>query len=142
MFAIIEEDGRQYKVSTGDRLQIDYRAAINTGDRIAFSNVLLANTDEKSLIGKPTIEGATVSATVLIPEEKGEKLEVQKLRRRKNSRRHTGHRQKYTIVSISEINVPGFDVVSQEKVETEAPVTDETPAVDEAPTASETTEES
>ncbi len=136
MFAIIEEDGRQYKVSTGDRLQIDYRASINEGDNIAFNNVLLANTGEESLIGKPTIEGATVSATVLIPEEKGEKLEVQKLRRRKNSRRHTGHRQKYTIVSISEINVPGLDIVSQEKVKTEAPVADE------VATTSEATEES
>ncbi len=135
MFAIIEEDGRQYKVKAGDRLQIDYRAASNVGDNIAFDRVLLANGGDDSVIGRPLIEGATVSATVLIPEEKGEKLEVQKLRRRKNSRRHTGHRQKYTVVSISEINVPGLDTAKAEPQGT-APA-EETPTTTEETEAAE-----
>ena len=46
-------------------------------------------------------------------EKKGEKLEVQKIRRRKNSRRHTGHRQRYTVVQIDEINVPNLEIVEQ-----------------------------
>jgi large subunit ribosomal protein L21 len=41
---------------------------------------------------------------------KGPKLEVQKIRRRKNSRRHTGHRQKHTVVKITKIDVPGLQI--------------------------------
>ena len=116
------------------RLRIDYRAASNAGDAIEFDKVLLANGGGDSLIGKPVIEGATVESTVLIAEEKGEKLEVQKLRRRKNSRRHNGHRQKYTVVSISAINVPGLEVIEQEKPASEtvaATTSEETPATSE-----------
>jgi large subunit ribosomal protein L21 len=55
------------------------------------------------------IDGATVDAEIIEPEHKGKKLEVQKLRRRKNSRNHTGHRQKYTTVRVRSINVPGLE---------------------------------
>lgn len=113
MFAIIADGGRQYRVSQGDRLSVDYRSDVNQGDSITFDKVLLANGGAASVIGQPMIEGASVSATVLYAEEKGPKIEVQKIRRRKNSRRHTGHRQKYTNVEIGEIQVPGLEVVEQ-----------------------------
>ena len=61
-----------------------------------FEQVLLANAGGSSAIGTPAISGALVEATVVHPEVKGTKLEIGKFRRRKNSRRHTGHRQKYT----------------------------------------------
>jgi len=51
------------------------------------------------------------------PEVKGEKLEIQKFRRRKNSRRHTGHRQKYTTVRIKSITVPGLEIVEAQETE-------------------------
>ena len=53
-------------------------------------------------LGTPAVSGAKVTAKVL-GMEKGEKLYIQKFRRRKNSKRRTGHRQKYTRVEISEI---------------------------------------
>jgi large subunit ribosomal protein L21 len=49
------------------------------------------------------------------PEVKGPKLEIGKLRRRKNFRRHTGHRQRYTAVKITGITVPGLEVVKTAK---------------------------
>ena len=52
-----------------------------------------------------------VEATVVAPEFKGPKLEVQKFRRRKTTRTHTGHRQKHTVVRIAAINVPGLERV-------------------------------
>ena len=113
MFAIIADGGRQYRVSQGDLLSVDYRDDVNEGDSITFDTVLLANGGGASVIGRPAIEGASVSATVIYPMEKGEKLEIQKIRRRKNSRRHTGHRQKYTAVEISAIDVPGLEIVEQ-----------------------------
>ena len=54
-------------------------------------------------LGKPTLAGAVVTAEVISPLEKGEKIFIQKMRRRKNYRRRTGHRQKFTRVKISKI---------------------------------------
>ena len=120
MFAIIEDGSHQYKVSTGETLVVDYRDSANDGDTLKFERVLLANGGSSSSIGRPLIDGASVSAEVIEATTKGEKLEIQKFRRRKNSRRHTGHRQKYTTVKITEINVPGLAAESA-PAETEAP---------------------
>jgi len=111
MFAVIENGSRQHRVQEGDLLSIDYQADLETGSKVTFDKVFLANAGGNSAIGKPLAEGATVEAEVIVAEEKGPKLEIQKIRRRKNSRRHTGHRQKYTSVRITSINVPGLKVV-------------------------------
>ncbi|QDU79478.1 50S ribosomal protein L21 [Polystyrenella longa] len=113
MFAIIEDGSRQIKVSKGSLVKIDYRADANAGDKLTFDSVLLANGGGASSIGAPLISGATVMAEVVDAEVKGEKLEIQKFRRRKNSRTHTGHRQKYTSVKIAEISVPGLEEKSE-----------------------------
>ncbi len=120
MFAIIADGGRQYRVSQGDRLSVDFRETANEGDVITFETVLLANGGAGSLIGQPTIGGATVSGKVLYAVDKGPKLEVQKLRRRKNSRRHTGHRQRYTTVVIENIQVPGLEIRENPEPKAEA----------------------
>lgn len=112
MFAVIADGGRQYKVQQGDLLVVDYRDDVEIGQSLTFENVLLANAGGASVIGKPTIAGAKVSAEVVLDEFKGPKLEIQKLRRRHASRRHTGHRQKHTRVKITEIVVPNLQVVA------------------------------
>lgn len=102
MYAIILDGGRQYKVETGQKLDIDLRGEANAGDTIEFSQVLAIGGDEGLKLGSPSIEGAKVSATVL-GEEKGDKIFVQKFRRRKSYHRRTGHRQRYTRVEIKDI---------------------------------------
>ncbi|MCH2210047.1 MAG: 50S ribosomal protein L21 [Fuerstiella sp.] len=111
MFAVIEDGSRQHRVQEGDLLSVDYRADAEIGAALAFERVLLANAGGASVIGKPLIDGASVTAEVVNDEEKGPKLEIQKIRRRKNSRRHNGHRQKYTRVKITEIRIPDLVVV-------------------------------
>jgi large subunit ribosomal protein L21 len=64
--------------------------------------VLAVSNGDQFRLGQPTVNGATVTASV-VGETKGEKLVVQKFRRRKNSRRRTGHRQKFTLVKITKI---------------------------------------
>lgn len=113
MFAIIEDGNRQYRVEAGDELNVDYRAGSEAGQTLTFERILLANGGGSSMIGKPVIDGAKVEAEIVEPEFKGKKLEIQKLRRRKNSRTHTGHRQKYTTVRVKTINVPGLETVEQ-----------------------------
>lgn len=111
MFAYIESGSHQYRVSNGDTLLIDFIDEAKVGDPVTFERVLLANGGSTSLIGQPTIAGATVAAEIVEPIVKGPKLEIQKMRRRKNYRRHTGHRQHYTQVKIISVNVPGLLVV-------------------------------
>lgn len=112
MFAVIEDGSRQYRVSMGETLAVDYRAGLEKGAAVTFDRVLLANAGGASAVGRPTIPGALVQAEVVVPEVKGPKLEIQKFRRRKNSRRHTGHRQKHTSVRITAIHVPGLEVAA------------------------------
>lgn len=114
MFAIIEDSGRQMKVSSGDVIRVDYRADAEAGGKITFDRVLLANGGGASVLGKPLIASATVAGTVVEAEEKGDKVFIQKMRRRKTYRRRTGHRQKYTTIKVTDINVPGLEVVKQE----------------------------
>ena len=102
MYAIISESGRQYRVEKGMELDIDFREA-QAGDKITFDKVLAVSSDGGLKVGKPTVSGASVTAEV-VGVKMGDKLVVQKFRRRKNSRRKTGHRQIYTAIRVSEIS--------------------------------------
>ena len=102
MYAIIDDGGKQYKVEEGQLLDIDYRADAEAGAELTFDKVLAVAGDGGLKIGKPEVSGASVVATV-IAQTQGDKIYVQKFRRRKNSKRRTGHRQKYTTVKISKI---------------------------------------
>jgi len=115
MFAIIEDSGRQFKVTPGAEITVDLREGLEEGGSLKFERVLLANGGGDSVIGKPAIDGASIAATVVSPLHKGPKLEIQKFRRRKNSRRHTGHRQKYAVVKIGDFNVPGLQIVEKKE---------------------------
>jgi large subunit ribosomal protein L21 len=103
MYAIIADGGRQYRVEEGQEVVIDYRD-VAKGDQIQFDRVLAVSTADGFQIGKPTLAGATVMAEV-VGAMQGEKLIVQKFRRRKHSRRRTGHRQIHTTVRISKIQL-------------------------------------
>lgn len=101
MYAIIADGGRQYKVEQGQTLELDLRE-VEPGQSITFDRVLAVGGDAGFKLGQPTVDGASVSAKVL-DLTKGEKIFVQKFRRRKNSKRRTGHRQKYIRVRIESI---------------------------------------
>jgi large subunit ribosomal protein L21 len=101
MYAIIEDSGAQFRVENGQTLQIDCRPA-EPGSTVTFDRVLLVADEKGVRIGKPVVEGAKVTAEVL-GKSKGPKLEIVKLRRRKSSRRHTGHRQGYLMVRVTAI---------------------------------------
>lgn len=108
MYAIIADGGRQYRVEEGQQLDIDYRETLSKGDELTFAKVLAVSSDDGLQLGTPTVDQACVTAEVLGMEQ-GDKIYVQKLRRRKNYRLRTGHRQMYTRVQISKIQ---FEAVS------------------------------
>jgi large subunit ribosomal protein L21 len=101
MYAIIVDGGRQYKVTEGQELVIDYRDA-SSGDALQFDQVVAFSNGSQLQLGEPTLGGAKVTAKVLGVLQ-GPKLTVQKFRRRKTYRRKTGHRQLYTKVQIEQI---------------------------------------
>jgi large subunit ribosomal protein L21 len=102
MYAIIADGGRQYKVEEGQELEVDYRE-LAKGDELTFDRVLAVGGDGDIKLGTPQVEGVSVSAEVL-GVTFGDKLTVQKFRKRKNSRRRTGHRQMHTRVRINKIS--------------------------------------
>lgn len=105
MYAIIEESGGQRKVVQGDEILIDLLDAgqSEAGKSITFDKVLLVG-GSSAKIGAPYVAGASVTAEVVEPVVMGEKLSIQKFRTKKNYRRRTGHRQRYTKVRVTAIN--------------------------------------
>ncbi len=103
MYAIIQEGGRQFKVTSGDTIRID-RPPQDDVKNITFSEVLLVGGDGAAKIGAPMVAGATVTADVIGP-VKGVKVRSVKYRRRKGYHKTVGHRQKYLAVKVTGINL-------------------------------------
>ena len=103
MYAIIEESGKQYKVTSGDRIRVD-RDFDEDQKSITFDKVLLVAGEGSPKIGAPLVGGATVTADV-IGAVKGPKIDIQKYKRRKGYHKKIGHRQPYLELRITGINV-------------------------------------
>jgi large subunit ribosomal protein L21 len=123
MYAVFEDGSRQYRVSEGDVIKLDYREA-EIGTRLEFNRVLIYQGGQDTHIGQPTVAGARVLADVV--DHPSTKLYIQHFRRRKNYRRLRGHRQPYTSVRIRHILLPGMEPPA-------APPTPETPPAAQTP---------
>jgi large subunit ribosomal protein L21 len=98
MFAVLKTGGKQYRVQSGDVLRVE-RIAADAGETVQFNEVLMVGAN----VGTPVIEDAAVQAEV-IDQIKGEKLiHFVKRRRKHGSKRTKGHRQKLTLVRITDI---------------------------------------
>ena len=107
MFAVLKTGGKQYKVQSGDVLRVEKLAA-DAGETIQFNEILMLGGDTTTL-GTPSIAGAAVQATV-IDQIKGDKvINFVKRRRKHGSQRTRGHRQKLTLVRITDILASGGD---------------------------------
>jgi large subunit ribosomal protein L21 len=104
MYAVFEDGSRQYRVSEGDVVKVDYRAG-EEGSHVEFGRILLYSNGDDRRFGQPLVEGMRVLGEVV--EHPSTKLYIQHFRRRKNSRRLRGHRQPYTSVRIRHILLPG-----------------------------------
>ncbi len=102
MYAVLETGGKQYKVSTGDTLEVE-RLEVAAGETVTFDRVLLLNDNGQTKIGTPTISAATVLADV-VQHIRGPKKIAFKMRRRKGYHRTVGHRQNLIVVKVKGIN--------------------------------------
>ena len=109
MYAVIEQGGKQYKVTQGDCIDIELTDVSPNAKTIELDKVLFVNDGEKVKIGTPYLEGAKVVASFKTTAEesvvKGKKLYPMHFRKRKHSKRRIGHRQKYLQVIIDKIEV-------------------------------------
>jgi len=103
MYAIIKTGGKQYRVTKGEKLKLEKLDA-EIGKKVVFDEVLSVGEGADLEIGTPYLKDTTVEAKVL-DEGKSKKIEVVKFKRRKNYKRNFGHRQHYSLVEITNINV-------------------------------------
>jgi large subunit ribosomal protein L21 len=102
MFAIVEIQGKQYRITPQQKIIVD-KQNHDVGAKVIFKNVLLINNGSEVVFGQPAISTASVEAEV-IKNFKGDKVIAFKKRRRQNSRRKRGHRQQHTLLQITAIN--------------------------------------
>jgi large subunit ribosomal protein L21 len=107
MYAVIEQGSKQYKVTKGDTLDIELTEVKPDAKHLELDKVLLVSDGKDVKIGSPYLKGAKVIASFKTSAEqavvKGEKIQTQYFRRRKNYNKKTGHRQKYLRVTIDKI---------------------------------------
>ena len=117
MYAVVTTGGKQYRVEAGSELVIE-RLAEEAGASVTFDRVLLIGDGEAITIGTPTVDGASVSGTVL-REELGPKLIIFKFKQKATYRRTRGHRQHLVRVRIDEINASGKKAAKADKAQPE-----------------------
>lgn len=101
MYAIFKAGGQQFKAEKGQTVRLP-RMDAEPGSKVTFDHVLLTSDGDKIHAGNPVVKGATVTAEV-VGEVKGDKIYVFRFKRRKNVRRKTGHRTRFTEVRITGI---------------------------------------
>jgi large subunit ribosomal protein L21 len=103
MYAVLETGSKQYRVSAGDKLQVE-RLGIEAGQPVTFDRVLMVSNEGQVSIGSPTVANATILADV-VEHIRGEKKIAFKMKRRKGYHKTIGHRQQLTVVQIKEIKI-------------------------------------
>ncbi len=103
MYAVIKSGGKQYCVTEGEDVRVE-KLGMEPGSAVEFKDVLLIKADDKTVIGRPLVEGATVTGTI---EENAlaDTVLVFKYKAKKQYRRTRGHRQPYSKVHIDKINL-------------------------------------
>ena len=102
MEAVFETGGKQYRAKAGDLVKVE-KLGSEGGAKVTFDRVLLVNDDGKVSVGAPTVKNASVTAEVIESERKDKKVIIFKMKRRKGYRNKNGHRQRHSIVKITDI---------------------------------------
>src|SRR3954468_1260958 len=112
MYAVFEDGSRQYRVSEGQTVAVDFRAGegdgLGEGAQVEFNRVLLYCNGDDRRVGQPVVEGARIVGEVV--DHPSIKVMIQKFRRRKNHRKLRGHRQFYTAVRVKHILLGGQQI--------------------------------
>jgi large subunit ribosomal protein L21 len=107
MYAIIESGGKQYRIKEGDKVKLE-KLSGNAEDQITLGEVLVINDGERTLVGNPYIQGASVTGKIMA-QGKARKVTIFKYKRRKDTKKKKGHRQAYTQLMIEKIQMEAAD---------------------------------
>lgn len=107
MFAVLKTGGKQYRVQAGDVLRVE-RLAADAGEKVQFNEILMLGGDAP-VIGAPLVAGAAVQAEVIDQIKADKVIHYVKRRRKHSSQRTKGHRQKLTLVRVTEILASGAE---------------------------------
>ena len=113
-FAVIQTGGKQYKVKAGEIIKIEKLDKNTSESKLEFKEILAYGDDKMIEVGSPTISGAKVEAN-LVENGKDRTILIFKKRRRQNSRRKNGHRQRYSLIKVSKIFSKDGKVLSEAK---------------------------
>ena len=101
MYAVIRSGGKQLRVESGQSVRVE-RLQGSVGDNVELDEVLLLGGEGETRVGTPLVEGARALGTITA-QDRGPKLTIFKMKRRKGYRRKTGHRQAYTEIRVDRI---------------------------------------
>ena len=102
MYAIIQSGGKQYRIMEGEKVKVESLSG-NADDQVTVGEVLLVNDGERTLVGTPYVEGASVTGRI-VAHGRARKVTVFKYKRRKDSKKKKGHRQSFTELVIEKIH--------------------------------------
>lgn len=108
VYAIVEASGQQVWLQPNRYLDLD-RLDAAVDSTVTLDTVLLVKDSKGTTLGQPYVNGASVELTVMA-HRRGPKIIVYKMRRKKKTRRKTGHRQELTRVMVRAIRVGGQPV--------------------------------
>ena len=103
MYAVIKTGGKQYKVAVGEKIKVEQITA-DVDQEVVIDQVLAVGQGADIQVGAPLVSGAKVTAKVL-SHGRHDKVRIFKMRRRKHYQKRQGHRQNFTELQISAINV-------------------------------------
>jgi large subunit ribosomal protein L21 len=103
MYAVIETGGKQYRVSAGDTVDIE-KLPFEIGSELELNRVLAVSQDSGQMLAGSELSGAKVLATI-VEHGRGDKIRVFKFKRKKQYRRTIGHRQDFTRIKVTGIQV-------------------------------------
>ncbi len=119
MYAVVTTGGKQYRVEAGSTLLVE-KLVGEPGSSVTLDRVLLIGDGEAVTVGTPTVDGASVRATV-VGEELGPKIVIFKFKQKVKYRRRTGHRQHLTRLHIDAISADGKTVTAEAPVKAPKP---------------------
>ncbi len=132
MYAVIETGGKQYRVEVGSEIEVEYLEA-EPGQALELDRVLLVADGDDTTIGRPLVDAARVSASV-VRQDRGDKVVVFKYRPKARRRVKHGHRQELTVLRVADIMHGGrsarqqADLVRTERERLEAAAAEEAAA--------------
>lgn len=101
MIAVIESGSKQYLVEKGHKIEAELLHSDK--DTVEFQPLLVIDGDSIK-VGKPTVENAVVKAKIVEADVKADKVKILKYKAKKRQKTLTGHRQRHTLLEITEIN--------------------------------------